>query len=212
MTFGSSSTDPRRSRARILVPLAGAAWAVLEIWLLTVVAGALGGGMVLLLLLAGAVVGAAVVKRAGLRAWHSLRGSVQSGAAGSGRGSEAIGAGFEMLGGLLLIVPGMVSDTAGLLCLFPPTRKLLTAVAGKVSARRRSRPGSLGDAFQQVRIHRPDGKVVQGEVIRDDESALVSGAREQAQWPARTSVEGALSAWQAVRGARERAEKRTEKA
>ena len=29
-------------------------------------------------------------------------------------------------------------------------------------------PGSLGDAFQQARMHRPDGKVVQGEVIRED--------------------------------------------
>jgi UPF0716 protein FxsA len=29
-------------------------------------------------------------------------------------------------------------------------------------------PGTLGDAFQQARMHRPDGKVVQGEVIRDE--------------------------------------------
>ena len=29
-------------------------------------------------------------------------------------------------------------------------------------------PGTLGDAFRQARMHRPDGKVVQGEVIRDD--------------------------------------------
>ncbi|MCQ4080094.1 FxsA family protein [Streptomyces sp. RB6PN25] len=170
MTFGSPSPDPGRSRARILVPLVVAAWAVLEIWLLTVVAGALGGGMVLLLLLAGAVCGAAAVKRAGLRAWQSLTASVQAGGEG-GRGSGATGAGLGMLGGLLLIVPGFVSDAAGLLCLFPPTRRLLTGVAGKVLARRRPRPGSLGDAFQQVRIHRPDGKVVQGEVIRDDEPA-----------------------------------------
>jgi UPF0716 protein FxsA len=177
MTFGSPSTGPRRSPARILVPLAVAAWAVLEIWLLTVVAGALGGGMVLLLLLAGAVVGAAAVKRAGLRAWQrryrppgagGLRGSVHPPVAGSDRGSEATGSGLEMLGGLLLIVPGIVSDAVGLLCLFPPTRKLLRSVAGKVSVRRRPRPGSLGDAFQQVRIHRPDGKIVQGEVVRDD--------------------------------------------
>jgi UPF0716 protein FxsA len=29
-------------------------------------------------------------------------------------------------------------------------------------------PGTVGDAFQQARMHRPDGKVVQGEVIRND--------------------------------------------
>jgi UPF0716 protein FxsA len=171
MTFGSPSTRPRRSPARILVPLAVAGWAVLEIWLLTVVAGALGGGTVLLLLLAGAVVGAAAVKRAGLRAWQNLRSSAHPPVADGDRGSEATGAGLEMLGGLLLIVPGIVSDAVGLLCLFPPTRKLLRSVAGRASARRRPRPGTLGDAFQQVRIHRPDGKVVQGEVIRDDQPA-----------------------------------------
>ncbi|WP_407702490.1 hypothetical protein [Streptomyces niger] len=33
----------------------------------------------------------------------------------------------------------------------------------------RRTPGSFGDAFQQARMHAPDGKVVQGEVIRDDE-------------------------------------------
>lgn len=30
-------------------------------------------------------------------------------------------------------------------------------------------PGTLGGAFQQARMHRPDGKVVQGEVIHDHE-------------------------------------------
>jgi UPF0716 protein FxsA len=168
MTFGSPSADPRRSRARTLVPLAVAGWAVLEIWLLTVVAGALGGGTVLLLLLAGAVLGAAAVKRAGLRAWTSLAASVQAG--GRSEGSRGSGAGLGMLGGLLLIVPGFVSDAAGLLCLFPPTRKLLARAAGRVLVRRRPRPGSFGEAFQQARMHRPDGKVVPGEVIRDDEA------------------------------------------
>src|SRR2546430_14520989 len=170
MTFGSPSADRDRSRACILVPPAVAAWAVLEIWLLTVVAGALGGGMVLLLLLAGGVCGAAAVKRAGRRAWQRLAASLQAGG-DDGRGSEATGAGLAMLGGLLLIVPGFSSDAAGLLCLFPPTRKLLVGVAAQVLARRRPRPGWLGHGFQQVRIHRPDGKVVQGEVIRDDERA-----------------------------------------
>lgn len=68
MTTGTPHpTAPKRSRARTFVPLAIAAWAVLEIWLLTVVAGAAGGFTVLLLLVAGIVLGAAVMKRAGRR-------------------------------------------------------------------------------------------------------------------------------------------------
>ncbi|CAM5576907.1 hypothetical protein SMICM304S_11728 [Streptomyces microflavus] len=39
----SAPTRPRRSRARRFLPLALAAWLVLEIWLLTMVASAAGG-------------------------------------------------------------------------------------------------------------------------------------------------------------------------
>jgi UPF0716 protein FxsA len=168
-----------RSRARTILPLAVAAWAVLEIWLLTVVARAAGGFTVLLLLLAGFVFGAMAVKRAGRSAWRSLAESVQPGA---GTGSEkngdrekgSQGAGLAMLGGLLLMVPGFVSDAAGLLCLFPPTRALLRKAGARALDRRRTTydPGSLGDLFQQartadeqLRMHRPDGKIIQGEVV-----------------------------------------------
>ncbi|MER7109190.1 FxsA family membrane protein [Streptomyces sp. NPDC000229] len=166
-----------RSRARKLAPLGLAAWLVLEIWLLTLVAGAAGGLTVLVLLLAGGVLGAAVIKRAGRRAFRTLTETLQQqqGAApGSPVGTDraSTGNGFLMLGGLLLMLPGPISDVAGLLLLLPGVR----AMAGRYAERtleRRVRAavpgyGSLGDAFQQARMHRPDGKVVQGEVIRDD--------------------------------------------
>jgi UPF0716 protein FxsA len=77
-----------------------------------------------------------------------------------------------MLGGLLIMIPGLISDVAGLLLLVPPVRAMLGRRAEK-SLERRMRtatPGSLSDAFQQARIHRPDGKVVQGEVIREGDT------------------------------------------
>ncbi|MDJ0345577.1 FxsA family membrane protein [Streptomyces sp. H10-C2] len=172
--------QPRRSRARTFAPLAVAAYAVLEIWLLTVVAGATSGGTVLLLLVAGFVLGALVVKRAGRSAWRSLTGSMQPGTPGvpgvAAPGSEATGAALGMLGGLLLMLPGFVSDAVGLLCLFPPTRVLLRKVADRALARRGTYDsGSIGDLFQQarvaneqIRIHRPDGKVIPGEVIQGE--------------------------------------------
>ena len=71
MTTGTPPpTVPKRSRARTFVPLGIAAWLVLEIWLLTVVAGATSGLTVLLLLVGGFVLGAAVIKRAGRRAFQ----------------------------------------------------------------------------------------------------------------------------------------------
>ncbi|KOV90334.1 MULTISPECIES: FxsA family membrane protein [unclassified Streptomyces] len=156
----------RRSRLRRYLPLGLAAWLVLEIWLLTLVAGAAGGLTVFLLLVAGLVAGSVVIKRAGRRAFQSLNEALQQG----GSPARGGGNGLMMLGGLLLLIPGLVSDAAGLLLLLPPVQKAVSRFAESALERslRKASPGSLGDAFQQVRIHRPDGKVVQGEVIRED--------------------------------------------
>ncbi|MGW1099068.1 FxsA family membrane protein [Streptomyces sp. NPDC002455] len=180
MTTGTPPPNrPRRSRARTLLPLGVAAWLVLEIWLLTVVAGATNGFTVLLILVAGAVLGAAVIKRAGRRAFRNLTETLQQmpgqpGAPATPADAPAPtgskGNGFLMLGGLLLMIPGVVSDAAGLLLLLPPVRSVLGRYTER-SLERRMRaatPGGISDAFQQARIHRPDGKVVQGEVIRED--------------------------------------------
>lgn len=181
MTTGTPPPNrPRRSRARTLLPLGIAAWLVLEIWLLTVVAGAANGFTVLLILVAGAVLGAAVIKRAGRRAFRNLTETLQQmpGQPGAPAGPPAApagstgskGNGLLMLGGLLLMIPGLISDAAGLLLLVPPVRSALGRYAERSLERRMSKsaPGGLSDAFQQARMHRPDGKVVQGEVIRED--------------------------------------------
>ncbi|GGT20108.1 FxsA family membrane protein [Streptomyces chromofuscus] len=170
MTTGASTPPyparPRRSRLRTFLPLGIAAWLVLEIWLLTLVAGAAGGFTVFLLLIAGFVLGSVVIKRAGRRAFQNLNEALQRGAPPSSGG----GSGLMMLGGLLLMLPGLVSDAAGLLLLLPPVQKAVGRYAERTVDRklRRATPGSFGDAFQQARIHRPDGKVVQGEVVRDE--------------------------------------------
>ena len=135
MTTGAQTplppARPKRSRLRTFLPLGLAVWLVLEIWLLTLVAGAL----------------AAEAARPG---------------------SE--GNGLMMLGGLLLMIPGLASDAVGLLLLLPPVQKAVSRSAERTFERklREARPGTLGGAFQQARMHQPDGKVVQGEVIRDE--------------------------------------------
>ncbi|MEU0055384.1 FxsA family membrane protein [Streptomyces sp. NPDC006334] len=157
---------PRRSRLRTFLPLGFAAWLVLEIWLLSVVAGAAGGFALFVLLLAGLVLGAVVTKRAGRRAFQNLNEAIQRGTAPTRGG----GNGLMMLGGLLLMIPGLVSDAAGLLLLLPPVQKAVGRYTQRTVDRKLRDAGSgvLGEALQQARIHRPDGKVVQGEVVRDD--------------------------------------------
>jgi UPF0716 protein FxsA len=169
MTTGAPTSPytarPRRSRLRRYLPLGVAAWLVLEIWLLTLVAGAAGGPAVFLLLVAGLVAGSAVIKRAGRRAFQSLNEALRRGGSPEGGGN-----GLMMLGGLLLMVPGVLSDAAGLLLLLPPVQRAVRRYTENALDKRlrTAAPGSLGDAFQQVRIHRPDGKVVPGEVVRED--------------------------------------------
>lgn len=172
MTTGAPTptypTRPRRSRLRTFLPLGIAAWLVLEIWLLTVVAGATGGFTVFLLLLAGFVLGSVVIKRAGRRAFQNLNEALQQGGAPSS--ANGGGNGLMMLGGLLLMIPGLVSDALGLVLLVPPVQKAIGRFAERTVERklREAAPGTLGDAFQQARMHRPDGKVVPGEVVRDE--------------------------------------------
>ncbi|MFC9736954.1 FxsA family membrane protein [Streptomyces noursei] len=174
MTFGATpppSPRPPRSRARRFAPLGVVAWMVLEIWLLTVVAGATNGLTVFLLLLAGVLVGGAVIKRAGRRAWRNLTGALQTGGAPETpreTGSAGTGNTLPMIGGLLLMVPGLLSDVLGLLCLFPPTGRLILRRADKRLNRPGFAAGTFSDVYQQARMHRPDGKVVQGEVIDPD--------------------------------------------
>ncbi|MGW3404646.1 FxsA family membrane protein [Streptomyces zhihengii] len=183
MTTGAPTPTARgRSRARTFLPLGIAAWLVLEIWLLTLVAGAAGGFTVFALLAAGIVLGAVVIKRAGRRAFTNLTETLQRQTAGaepfdpraqaprpSGEGN-----GLLMLGGLMLMLPGLISDVLGLFLLLPPVRTRLSRSVERSLERRMSAAsaGSFGGAFQQARMHRPDGKVVQGEVIvRDDPPA-----------------------------------------
>ncbi|WP_049570519.1 FxsA family membrane protein [Streptomyces sp. SBT349] len=164
---------PRRG-PRALLPLAIAAWAVLEIWLLLLIGDAAGGWTVFLLLVAAFVIGAVIIKQAGRRAWQRLSEAVSTGGAPpeDDRASRG-GNGLAMLGGLLLMVPGLISDAVGLLCVFPPTAALLRR-AGMRHVRRSA--GPVGAAFEEARaardrarMRRPDGRVVRGEVIREDD-------------------------------------------
>ncbi|MEU0742748.1 FxsA family membrane protein [Streptomyces sp. NPDC006134] len=187
MTTGAQTprypARPRRSRLRTFLPLGLAAWLVLEVWLLTVVAGASSGFVVLLLLVAGFVLGSVVVKRAGRRAFRNLTETLQQqqpGAAPPAARPDSEGNGLVMLGGLLLMIPGLISDAAGLLLLLPPVQKAVSRTAQRTFERklRQAAPGTLGDAFRRARMHHPDGKVVPGEVVRDE-----PGTAPQEQYP-----------------------------
>ncbi|WP_338694300.1 FxsA family membrane protein [Streptomyces sp. Q6] len=176
----TTGTPPRNrpsgakgSRLRRLLPLGVAAWVILEIWLLTMVAGATGGFTVFLILLAGLVLGGVVIKSAGRRAFQNLTETIQrrqNGAVETGE-QRSQGNGLLMLAGLLLMIPGLISDALGLLLLVPPLRTAVSRYTERTIERKMSAvgEGSLGSAFQQARMRQTGGTVIQGEVVREDE-------------------------------------------
>ncbi|MFH9350083.1 FxsA family membrane protein [Kitasatospora sp. NPDC017646] len=158
-----------RSRLRRTLPLLITAWLVLEIWLLVLVGSWLGGFAVLLLLIAGGLIGGSLIKRAGLKA---LSAAIEQSKDPQSQQPQT-GTSMTVLAGLLLIIPGFLSDLVALTLLFPPTRALWRAVGRRVAdkaVRGSSAAGTdpFADAMrlqEQLRIHRPDGKVIQGEVV-----------------------------------------------
>ncbi|GAA4875965.1 FxsA family membrane protein [Kitasatospora terrestris] len=170
MSQQATPTRPeRRGPLRRALPLLAAAWLVLEIWLVTVVAGALGWGPALLLLIAGVFVGGAVIKRAGARAFSAAVEQSKN----PQSAQPQTGTTMTVLAGVLLMVPGFLSDLVALTLLLPPTRALWRMAGRRLagSALRSTAPvgaDRFADAVrlqEQMRIHRPDGKVIQGEVV-----------------------------------------------
>ncbi|MEU6236653.1 FxsA family membrane protein [Kitasatospora sp. NPDC047058] len=158
-----------RGKLRRAVPLLITVWLVLEIWLLVQVGSWLGGLTVVLLLLAGVLIGGSLIKRAGLKA---LSAAIDQSRDPKPQQPQT-GTSLTVLAGLLLIVPGFLSDVLALTLLFPPTRALWRAGGRRFAEKALRSTSAVGaDPFadamrlqEQLRIHRPDGKVIQGEVV-----------------------------------------------
>jgi UPF0716 protein FxsA len=118
---------------------------VLEVVVLVLVARWIGVLPTLLVLLVGALVGAALLVREVPRSWRGLRGSLglgpavvvdgtrvvpQRGRAGGapqvGRevGRQVVDGSLVLVGAVLIVLPGLLSDLAGIACLLPLTRAL----------------------------------------------------------------------------------------
>ena len=96
-------------------------WALAELLVAIKVAEAIGVGLTVLLLVAGVPVGVWLLRAEGRTAWRRLSAAVQ---AGRPPAHEAIDGALVLAGGMLLIVPGFISDAIGLLLGFAPTRAL----------------------------------------------------------------------------------------
>jgi UPF0716 protein FxsA len=145
---------------------------VVEVAVLIGVTHLLGGfGWALLLLLATSAVGGLLLRREGIRAWRRFRVAAQE---GRSPGEEVTNGLVGLLGAVLLVLPGFVTDLVGLALLAPPVRRLARSRVQSF-AERRLAPALATDLFgpRRVRVREPrrpaeptePGEAIEGEII-----------------------------------------------
>ncbi len=152
---------------RLLWLLGITAYAVAEIWVLSLLANYIGIGGVVLLLVLEFGIGVLIVRRAGISAVRSLNDSLVAGEQQAGR--AAASSGLMALGGILIAIPGVLTDLLGLLLLIPPVRRWVARVSGRAISRRVERyVGPVSPAG----FTRGDDTIVVTSVVRDDDSPV----------------------------------------
>lgn len=97
---------------------------ILEIYLLIKVGGVIGFLPTLLLLFGAASLGTYLLQTQGWSTWVRLQQSLRQGELPA---ADLVDGAIVVAGGVLLLLPGFLSDLFGLLCLFPATRRAIGA-------------------------------------------------------------------------------------
>lgn len=135
-----------------------------EIWVFIMAGEAFGAFAVILAVIAAIFAGAAVIRRQGLRTLNGLRGALNG---GSLQEVNAADAALVYVAGLFLILPGFLSDLAGIALLIPPLRRMMVRrLRGRVTVsetrvwtdgRRRQPPPVIeGEAVEVTTQAAPD--------------------------------------------------------
>lgn len=148
---------------------------VLEILVIISVGSAIGAWPTAALLVAISLAGAWLVRREGRRAWRSLREAMSTGQLPD---KDLADTPFVMAGGVLLLIPGFLTDIVGLLLVLPFTRPLARRIGHAYFARRARRMGDIpagAAVYQGTVIHDEgpspapdDGPVIRGEIVGGD--------------------------------------------
>ncbi len=96
-------------------------WAAAELFVAIEVASAIGVLATVLLLIAGWPLGAWALRSQGRAVWRRFSDAVAS---GKPPGRAAVDGALVLIGGLLLLTPGFITDILGAILLLPPTRGL----------------------------------------------------------------------------------------
>ncbi|WP_018255912.1 FxsA family protein [Salinispora mooreana] len=134
------------------VPLALLLAALAELAVFVAVGRAVGFGIAVLAVFAASLLGVALLRREGMRAWRGFQTAAR---AGQPPGTQVTDGLVGLLGALLLATPGLLSGALGVVLLVPPARRLARAGVRRTAERRVSSMVA-GDLFgpRRVRVHR----------------------------------------------------------
>lgn len=144
---------------------------VVELYLLITIGQNVGAGPTIALVLGTGFLGAWLAKREGSRVLRSWQGSL---ARGELPKEGVISSVLVLVGGVLLVTPGVVTDVMGLLLLLPWTRRLVAAailerleerLAVQEVAGDPSMFVGMGDAFGMGDMGGPRGSVIDVDVV-----------------------------------------------
>jgi UPF0716 protein FxsA len=99
-------------------------WPIAELFVAIKVAEAIGVLLTVILLLVGWPLGIWLARTEGRAAWRRLSAAVNQSDPHRPPGREVIDGALVLVGGILLIVPGFITDVLGLLLLLAPTRSV----------------------------------------------------------------------------------------
>lgn len=139
---------------------------VLELYVFFRVGLAIGFFPALLLIIAGSALGVLVLRVAGLATALRARESLRSGQLPA---EDMLNGAMIAAGGLLLLLPGFISDLVGVLLLLPPTRNLLAGKIGDRMQAQTMRQRAFSDAGPDVSPPGPRRpNVIEGEYEHRD--------------------------------------------
>lgn len=98
----------------------------LELYVLIAVGSVLGAFFTISLIVASAALGSFLLKQQGLATWQRLQATI---ARHETPAYELMEGFLILLGGALLLTPGFITDSVGLMCLLPSLRQKIIALA-----------------------------------------------------------------------------------
>jgi UPF0716 protein FxsA len=152
---------------------------IFEVWLLIKVGQQLGLVPTILILIAEATIGVLLMRHEGSRAWKALNDAFTNGKVPTG---ELADAALILVGGVLLILPGFLTDVIGFLFLLRWTRPVARKIIAFFVARRINR---LGIPVMRARLHTEN--LIEGESVeqppthgrKQDDPVVIAGEIEE---------------------------------